>query len=151
MLRSFKLEITSLNTWSEGGRRYSSFKAFSKVSDSWSMQFNSGRSLTMAVVNLVGAFCLKVTVYLIIASIHGSSVFVKGRLMLWIWGELIWPNIFLMEIIILVLAFLIQIPRRNLLSSWWVQLFPAPDAKKPHQRSSLWKPNIRTSCAVPDK
>ena len=34
-------------TWSEGGRRYSSFKAFSKVSDSWSMQFNSGRSLTI--------------------------------------------------------------------------------------------------------
>ena len=38
--------------------------------------------LTMAVVNLVGAFCLKVTLYLIIACIHGSSVFVKGRSML---------------------------------------------------------------------
>ena len=70
----------------------------------------------MAVVNLVGAFCLKVTVYLIIACIHGSSVFVKGRLMLWTCGKLIGPNAFLMEIILLVLTFLIviQTPRRNL-------------------------------------
>ena len=107
---------------------------------------------TMAVVNLVGAFCLKVTVYLIIARIHGSSVFVKGKLMLWTCGDLTGRNVFLMEIILLVLTFLIviQIPWRNLLSSWWVQLFPAPNMKKPHQRSSLWKPNIRKPCAAPD-
>ena len=41
------LKLQSMITWSEGARRYSSFKAFSKVSDSWSIQFNSGRSLTV--------------------------------------------------------------------------------------------------------
>ena len=94
-------------TWSEGGRRYSSFKAFSKVSDSWSMQFNSGRSLTIDNGSCEFGWRILPRRWLFTWSLPVSMV----HQYLWRAGWCCGPeenfgrNLFTMEIILIVLTF----------------------------------------------